>query len=249
MPFNPNQQKQFVILIANCNEINRSLLKHQLEHSWHYVILAKEQNEFSTLIKTVQFDLIVFDWNVNGLKLINLISGSECINNKTPVIAIGNTTDNIHQGTAGIDDYIVSPMSAIKLNEIIGLWQIKNKTTDALDYIQMILNKTKNNRSLTLTIFKKLFEELPLQIIIIKKALENGHYALAEETTHKLHGSVSFCGLIDIQNHAYALESCLINRNYKATHPNFLLLQQRILNLTCHQRIIMDVLNQDESIQ
>ncbi|MDD5579419.1 MAG: Hpt domain-containing protein [Methylobacter sp.] len=126
---------------------------------------------------------------------------------------------------------------------------IKNKTTGSLDYIQMILNKTKNNRLLTLIIFKKLFEEFPLQITIIKKALENGHYALAEETTHKLHGSASFCGLMDIQNHAYALESCLINRNYKATDQNFLLLQQGILNLTRHQKIILEILNQGESIK
>jgi HPt (histidine-containing phosphotransfer) domain-containing protein len=126
---------------------------------------------------------------------------------------------------------------------------MKNKTTDAMDYIQIILNKTKNNRSLTLTIFKKLFEELPLQIIIIKKALENGDYAIAKETTHKLHGSASFCGLIDIQNHAYALENCLINRNYEATEQNFLLLQQDVLNLTRHQRAIMEILNQGESIK
>jgi response regulator of citrate/malate metabolism len=136
MPFKAKQQKQFVILIANCNDINRYF-------NWSTVgIMAKEQNEFSTLIKIIQFDLIVLDGDVNGFKLINLIRGSECINNKTPVIAIGNTTDNIHQCRASVDDYIVSPMPAIKLNEIIGLWQIKNKTTAALDYIQMILNKT-----------------------------------------------------------------------------------------------------------
>lgn len=115
-------------------------------------------------------------------------------------------------------------------------------------YIQIILNKTKNNRNLTLTVFKKLFEELPLQVSIIKKALKNKHYALAQQTTHKLHGSASFCGFMDIQNAAHALENCLINKNYKAIDQNFLLLQQAVLILARHQSAIMDILNQGESI-
>jgi DNA-binding response OmpR family regulator len=109
MPFNPTQQRQLVISIANCNEINCLSIAHQLEHSEYDVISGKEQKEFSSLIKTIQFDLIVLDWHVNGLELINLIRGSECINNKTPVIALGNTADNFHQSMAGVDEYIAAP--------------------------------------------------------------------------------------------------------------------------------------------
>ncbi|MDD5579421.1 MAG: hypothetical protein PHY16_09110 [Methylobacter sp.] len=54
MPFKLKQQKQFVILIATYNETNSSLLGLQLEDSWHYMILMKEQTESSILIKTIQ---------------------------------------------------------------------------------------------------------------------------------------------------------------------------------------------------
>ncbi|MDD5579420.1 MAG: hypothetical protein PHY16_09105 [Methylobacter sp.] len=43
---------------------------------------------------------------------LSLIRGLEYINDKTPVIAIANKTDNIHQVMAGVDEYIAGPLSA-----------------------------------------------------------------------------------------------------------------------------------------
>lgn len=53
-----------------------------------------------------------------------------------------------------------------------------NPKTLALAYIQIILSITNNNKQLTLTLFKKLFEELPLQIIDIKDALKKNNTIL-----------------------------------------------------------------------
>ncbi|TRX00559.1 Hpt domain-containing protein [Candidatus Methylobacter oryzae] len=103
-----------------------------------------------------------------------------------------------------------------------------------------MLIKTKNNLRLTRTLFEKLFEELPLQITHIKDALENKQYGLAQEITHKLNGSVSFCGLTDIQQSANALEGWLLNNNYANAHRHFPILQQHILNLTRHQETILE---------
>ncbi len=112
-------------------------------------------------------------------------------------------------------------------------------TKHATNYIEILLDKTRDNRPLTLTIFKKLFEELPEQIDTIKDALESRQYTLAQQITHKLHGSVSFCGLTDIQKPACALESSLLNHDYKAANQHFLILQQCILNFTRYQTAIL----------
>jgi len=172
-------------------------------------------------------------------ELITHIKDPLGINSKTPIIAIINPANDSHsdqQYPMTFYDSLTGPITEQRLNEVIDLWQTKAL---ALDYIQIILSKTKNNQRLTLTLFEKLFEELPLQVIDIKGALENKQYDLAQEITHKLNGSVSFCGLMDIQQSANALESCLLNNNYASTHQHFLMLQQCTLNFTRHKNFIM----------
>ncbi|MDO9047159.1 MAG: hypothetical protein Q7U66_05390, partial [Methylobacter sp.] len=111
-------------------------------------------------------------------ELIARIKDPLGINSKTPVIAIINPTKDTQsdqQCPTEFDDYLTGPITEQRLNEVIDLWQIKAL---ALDYIQIILSKTKNNRRLTLTLFEKLFEELPSQVIDIKGALKNKQYGL-----------------------------------------------------------------------
>ncbi|PPC89146.1 MAG: hypothetical protein CTY34_12445 [Methylobacter sp.] len=77
------------------------------------------------------------------------------------------------------------------------------------DYIAILLDKTKYNCQLTRTIFHKLFPEFSQQIIDIDAALANGDLKTAENITHKLHGTVSFCGFSDLQTLAQGLEVSL----------------------------------------
>lgn len=203
------------------------------------VTLAKDQNKTSTLLNTIAFDLILLDF-----RLISLVKAADCINNQTPVIAIIDSASNNQDQkqnliAMGFDDYLIRPITSIKLKDIVDLWHIKNKPSPAFDYIQAVLNATQNNRHLTLTIFKKLFEEFPLQISIITNALAHQQYLLAEEITHKLHGSASFCGLIAIQKSANSLENCLINKDYPAINSHFLILRQCILSLINQQKAIL----------
>jgi DNA-binding response OmpR family regulator len=234
MPLKTKPQGQFVVLMHNDNDVIHSLLKHRCQH----LVLAKENNEILSLIKTTQFDLILLN-STNGSELLTLIKSVDCINNKTPVIALIDPTEDIRKKTIiamGFNDYLINPITEEQLNAVIDLWLIP---ASALDYIQIILGKTNNNRRLALTIFNKLFEEIPLQISGIEDALENKQYALAKEITHKLNGSASFCELTDIQKLANALENCLLNKNYEAINRHFLMLQHCTLNLTSNQKAIL----------
>jgi HPt (histidine-containing phosphotransfer) domain-containing protein len=110
-------------------------------------------------------------------------------------------------------------------------------------YIQLMLDKTKNNKELALTIFIKLFEELPKQLTTIHNALKNQHLAEAKDITHMLHGSASFCGLLAIQNPAKDLEISLINVDIEAAKNHFIELQRHVADLTNHQAAILAILN------
>lgn len=236
-------KKQFIVLITGDIDINHSSLKHRGQN----IIVTTQYDDILMRIEATQFDLILLDLPVNcsvGSSLSRHLWQSELIarikdplgiNSKTPVIAILNSQSE-QQCPTGFDDSLTGPITEQRLNEVIDLWQTKAL---ALNYIQILLSKTKNNRRLTLTLFEKLFEELPLQVIDIKDALKNKQYDLAREITHKLNGSVSFCDLMDIQQPANALESCLLNTNYASTHRHFLMLQQCTLNFTRHQKFIL----------
>lgn len=109
----------------------------------------------------------------------------------------------------------------------------------ASDYIRMVLEKTKNNRVLALTIFNKLFQELPQQLAGIEDLLNAGEYENARELTHKMHGSASFCGLTELQEPVKRLEQCLINKNYQTIADDLLQLRQKILKFTRYQESIL----------
>lgn len=240
MSLKHQQHEQFRVLMIGDIDINHGALKHQGQS----ITVANRDNDILALIETTPFDLIIFEPTENCPEFPARITDPLGINNTTPVIAVVNPAEGsqreLHYPMA-FDDRLIRPVTEEQLNKIIEIWQAK---PSALDYIQCLLNKTKNNRRLALTVFEKLFDELPLQINGIKEALENKQYDVAKEITHKLNGSVSFCGLPDIQQPADALECCLLNQDYVAVDRHFLGLQQCTSNLIRHQKMILANLEQ-----
>ena len=252
MPFKTKQPGLFMVLMTGIADLNHPSLKHRREN----IIVAHKHNDILMLIATIQFDLILLELTVTDSvasvpdqlrhfrhpwqsEFITHIKDPLCINNKTPIIAIMNPTEDaqkVKQCPMEFDDWLIGPLPEERLNELIDLWQTNAL---ALIYIQIIQRKTKNNQRLTLIIFEKLFEEPPLQIIGIKDALENKQYDLAQEITHKLNGSASFCGLTDIQQPASALERSLLHNNYANTQQHFITLQQNTLSFTRYQESIL----------
>ena len=234
MPLKTKHHEQFIVLMAG--DTDPTLLKH------HPVVVATRHSDILMHIEKTQFDLILLDLTAAPVQsrcseLIERIKAPLGVNKNTPVIAIINPGEN-SQGAEhyGFDDSLIKPITEERLNEMIDFWQTNAL---ALDYIQLLLGKTKNNQQLALTIFEKLFNELPLQLVDIKNTLDGEQYGLAKETTHKLNGSAGFCGLVDIQQSAGVLEKCLLSGNYTDIHQHFLPLQQSILNFTRHQKFIL----------
>ena len=120
--------------------------------------------------------------------------------------------------------YCLSPyLIALFMHELV-----LAEALTASDYIDIVLEKTKQNRTLALTVFKKLFQELPEQLERIEIALKAEEYTEARNITHKLNGSVSFCGLTAIQAIAERLENHLHHYRVEFVFQDFHLLQESV---------------------
>jgi HPt (histidine-containing phosphotransfer) domain-containing protein len=123
----------------------------------------------------------------------------------------------------------------------------RTESGEVQDYLQMILTKTRNDKQLAFSIFAQLFDELPDQLDGIQNALNRQQYDLARQITHKLHGSLSICGLENIRRQANNLEQCLDNNNYGAISRYWFQLQQCAFDFTAQQQALLESLSEEKA--
>lgn len=230
------------IFIADDNEINRLLLQSQLEDFCCDITLASDGKIALNYLQQYKYDLILLDIQMphfSGLELIKIIKQNNSINKNTPTIAITAQAQSQQRKAlidAKFDQCLIKPILVEQLEELVNLWSPTpppEKTSteiDKNDYVAMLLQKTSGNTTLAATILNKLLTELPSQIFLIEQALKTSNLTLAFEVTHKLHGSVSFCGFTDIQTLANNLEISLIEKDTSSLPTQFELLKKEVGN-------------------
>jgi CheY-like chemotaxis protein len=234
--------EQFNLLLIENNSNNSCYLS--LSQHWDDVSLtvANNQNEALIVLLYTRFNLILLDATLANADIVNFVKSVGGLNCKTPVIVMMAAQDSHLKArflALGVDDCWLKPLGSDALDQLID----RQKNTDSLtpsEYIQILLNKTQNNKTLALTIFKKLFTELPQQITDIRIALQNQQHQSALDITHKLHGSLSFCGFADMQQNACNLENSLLRKDYQAITGSFSALKTAILNFTAKETAILD---------
>ncbi len=239
-PDNYPEKNSFSIFIADDNEINRLLLKSQLETYCKNITLADNGKEALSYLQSNKYDLIFLDLQMpyfSGQDLIKIIKQSDSINKDSPVIAITAHAQSHQRKTlieSGFDECLIKPVLLEPLSEILDLWLtddriVADDKTDKINYVAKLMEKTSGNSDLAATIFNKLFKELEQQSQSIEHALETNNFALAEKIAHKLHGSVSFCGFTDIQTLAKAMEISLSKKDTSQITTNFHRLKNKII--------------------
>ena len=247
----------FSILIADDNEINRQLLKLQLESHCKKITLANEGKSALSYIQNNKYDLILLDLQMpylSGLDLIKLIKQPDSTNVDSPVIAITAHAQSQQRNTlieAGFDECLIKPVLLEQLSEILDLWLPEendnlNHPTNMINYVAILLDKTAGNSELTQQLFCKLFSELQIQSDTIGQAIKDNDLSIAEEITHKLHGSVSFCGFTDLQACARTLEISLNHNDSQQINPNFTLLKNQIIEFICLKESILNQLSSNK---
>ncbi|WP_031433547.1 response regulator [Methylomarinum vadi] len=254
----PDIPPSFPVFIADDNEINRLLLKSQLESRSSDITLAEDGKQALSLLQQRKYQLILLDLQMpyySGLELLEKIKEKDCINHNTPVIAITAHAQS-HQRKklidAGFDECLIKPVLLEQLEEMLDLWQSQSRNAPSqpspgMEFLEQMLEKTSHNEQLAEVLFNKLFIELPEQLANIQQAIDQSDFALAKEITHKLHGSVSFCGFISLKDAARQLEIDLSNQKVEASLMNFAALKQGIDHFLNQKQTILRELSKADA--
>jgi CheY-like chemotaxis protein len=232
----------FVTLIAYTQSPDLTL--EQLRNGFsHTLLLTETPIEAAVALTSQLFNLIIVDLALSEIDLLALVKNPDNINCGTPILAL---VDKVNPGlkkdliAAGFDDCLTKPLTAASLDETIQLWQKNEDLSAFINSTQVLLANCRNNRSLALTLYSKLFDTLPQKIAELEAALKAGQYDLAFETTHYLNGLLRTCYLYELQDLATHLEKCLIQNSHEFADGYFSMFRQSAVTFLSHQNAILD---------
>jgi two-component system sensor histidine kinase/response regulator len=115
------------ILLAEDNTVNQRLISRILEKMGHTVVVTNDGAAALTMLSQQQFDLVAMDMQMpvmDGLEATQKIRLSELVTARhTPIIAItANAFDDDRRKCfeAGMDGYVVKPVSAKAIGDEVG---------------------------------------------------------------------------------------------------------------------------------
>jgi CheY-like chemotaxis protein len=244
--------RKLEVLIADDNTINRLLLQKQLEPYGLSVTETRDGTEAHDALLKKRFDLVLLDLKMPGYTghdLIKIIRAQESLNLDTPVVAITAHAQKEQLSAIiaeGFDECLIKPVLREHLDETLSLWlPISLETDKKRSYADQLLTKTHNDRNLAATLLIKLCEELPRLSDEASNQFKMKAFHEARNSIHKLHGSVSFCGLTNFQTLARQIENGLLTQNYTSIDGDFQQLNRLIEQLLDFKQEILIVFNDD----
>jgi len=223
----PTVPRGLKLLIADDNEINRLLLRAQLEKFQAVIIEARDGQEALERMRLQRFDLVFLDLQMpllDGTQVLHELRSHHGPSRHAPVVAITAFSAPGQQEAArrdGFADCLIKPILAEQLASLVTAWlgggagraaEQAEWPACAESYASAILQKVGSNRELAAVVVRKLSAELPqtlhrLELALAKRELEN-----ARHCAHTLNGSASFSGLAGIRQAATGFESALATR-------------------------------------
>lgn len=196
------------ILIVEDNAINSKLLTALLDQFKIASQLAESGKHAVEMCKTMHYDLIFMDLHMpemDGTTAMQLIKQA---NSSLPIIAttadiLANHDNALLQD--GFDGIITKPIDENKLIECLSHWLSKNSNTLYNTLIKQFNGKESLAQEMYTMLIKELQEKRP-QLLQLWDAQQMD--ALTQ-LTHKINGSASYCGLLDLREAAQALETSL----------------------------------------
>ncbi len=222
----PPVQTEMVLrfLVADDNDINRLLLRYQLESFGADIEEACDGREALDILLQEPFDLIFLDLqmpHLDGQQVLRQCREQPGPNRHATIIAItafcppGQMEEAIR---SGFDDCLLKPITEAQLIKRVGIALSANakepsSETAADAYAVAILSKTSGNRGLAGIIAGELFAELPECLGKTVAALSAQDLQTARFSVHKINGSASFCGLEAMRQAAATLETAIVNND------------------------------------
>jgi two-component system chemotaxis response regulator CheY len=113
------------VLIVDDQMSMRQLIRYALERiGFSKITDARSGEEALRVLQTTKFDLVISDWNMEGMDGIDLLKQvrSDPLIKKTPFIMVTgqNTKEQVMEAIeAGVNNYVVKPLSADGLKKKI----------------------------------------------------------------------------------------------------------------------------------
>lgn len=210
---NPEDRERLSVLAVDDNQINLKLVCRLLEDLGVEVTVAHSGEEAVRYASETHFDLVLMDVEMpgmNGIEAMKRIHDNEAQGQKIPVVALTAHAqpDEIMQLlNAGMDDYVVKPVSDQQLRAKLDKWaksdvsiQPPEKTRDKLivDW-ESGLKLANNKRELAQELLAILKDTLPEDQLAINNAFNAEKAQLLQQHVHRLKGAVKYCGVPGIQ--------------------------------------------------
>lgn len=235
---------EFSVLIADDNEINRWLLREQLEHWTMNITSAADGKQAWECLQAQRYSLVFLDVNMpflNGFDLIRKLRSEAGINQQVATVAVtahAQSEQRQKAMQAGFDDYLIKPIKLKQLQTILARWSSGTVTADY--YAGQVLQKTGNNRELSQSLLNSLYAELPGHLADIEQALQVNELKSAWEIVHKLHGTFCFFNFTDCLAVIETLEQALLDENVASVESCFKILQTKVNDFNEHRTAVLE---------
>lgn len=239
--------ENFSVLVADDNDLNRWLLREQLENWTGNIHEARDGLQAWEALRQTEFHIVFLDVNMpglDGLALIDKLRASELSCSGIPAVAVtAHAGEDQHQAAtaAGFDDYLVKPIRLGQLRQVLDRWLEPEQPGE---YGTCLLRKTGDNRRLTFNLLEQFFAELPSQVAGIGDALKQGYDEEAWKIVHNLHGTFCFFEFADCRALVEALEAA-IKHDSRLVPASFRAFQVRMAWLTANKAAVMQGLTAD----
>lgn len=235
--------ENFAVLVADDNDLNRWLLREQLENWTDNIREASDGLQAWQALRQTEFRIVFLDVNMpglDGLALIGKLRASDLIWRGVPAVAVtAHAGEDQHRAAtaAGFDDYLVKPIRLGHLRQVLDRWLEPERPGE---YGSCLLRKTGDNRRLTFNLLEQFFAELPGQVAGIGDALKQGRDDEAWKIVHNLHGTFCFFEFSDCRALVEALEAA-IKHDSRSVATSFRAFQVRMEWLTANKAAVMQV--------
>ncbi|UYM16530.1 response regulator [Endozoicomonas euniceicola] len=228
---NPPQTKQS-ILVVDDNPVNVKLLKTMLSNMGQSVKTASSGFEAIKLCQSTLFDLILMDVQMpgmDGIETTRQIRSMEHTGSSLPIIAVTahalpDEKKLILQN--GLNDYMTKPVNARQLTSMVSRWTSQpvqnnpilrenhftdNQVTSRNGPVdrERSIQLAGGNTALADEMLDMLVKGLDNDLETLQRHARHHYHKGLLDRVHRLHGSCRYCGVPELEEGCYQLESLL----------------------------------------
>ncbi len=212
------------LLLVEDNPINQLVATDFLESKNCKVTVVVNGQEALDVLDHKLFDLVLMDMQMpvmDGYTAIERIRNSDREISKLPIIAL---TAHTSQGekdkciNIGANDYLSKPYSALdlftKINTLLSYVSLSTEENDVIpdskkEEYSYLLNFMDGNKKLADEVLRKIKNEIPKDIILLKDAINLKDWSGFVDVIHKLKPSIKMIGIFKLYDEMSELESSL----------------------------------------